>query len=71
MMRYIHIYNEIEDNNFNNNFISLKIFENKIISNIFHRIKVIMHMQFNILITYYLFRYFYEIFFNKLIHILI
>lgn len=69
-MRYIHIYNEIEDNNFNNNFISLKIFENKIISNIF-RIKVIMHMQFNILITYYLFRYFYEIFFNKLIHILI
>lgn len=70
-MRYIHIYNEIEDNNFNNNFISLKIFENKIISNIFHRIKVIMHMQFNILITYYLFRYFYEIFFNKLIHILI
>lgn len=70
-MRYIHIYNEIEDNNFNNNFISLKIFENKIISNIFHRIKVIMHMQFNILITYYLFRYFYEIFFNKLIYILI
>lgn len=70
MMRYIHIYNEIEDNNFNNNFISLKIFENKIISNIF-RIKVIMHMQFNILITYYLFRYFYEIFFNKLIYILI
>lgn len=70
-MRYIHIYNEIEDNNFNNNFISLKIFENKIISNIFRRIKVIMHMQFNILITYYLFRYFYEIFFNKLIHILI
>lgn len=70
-MRYIHIYNEIEDNNFNNNFISLKIFENKIISNIFSRIKVIMHMQFNILITYYLFRYFYEIFFNKLIHILI
>lgn len=69
-MRYIHIYNEIEDNNFNNNFISLKIFENKIISNIF-RIKVIMHMQFNILITYYLFRYFYEIFFNKLIYILI
>lgn len=70
-MRYIHIYNEIEDNNFNNNFISLKIFENKIISNIFRRIKVIMHMQFNILITYYLFRYFYEIFFNKLIYILI
>lgn len=51
-MRYIHIYNEIEDNNFNNNFISLKIFENKIISNIFRRIKVIMHMQFNILIIY-------------------